>query len=255
MTRPAEVTEVHTQIVRCTLAVPDARSYWAVPDIGPPAGRADRAFKDFWFGARSHARVAVLLWNLGRRFDAYPEPLAVLRAWPDMDPATRIVICHWHLQLADPLYRAFTADFLATRRDNAKPEVTRAQAIAWVAEQDSGRGVSGRWTMSTRIEFASKLLSAAAEAGIVGSRIDPRPLRAPRVSDDALRYLLHLLRSVDFDGTLLENPYLASVGLTGDALAARLRALPGVRYARQGDVVDLAFEHVSLASWFAARIA
>ncbi len=250
MTRPAEVTTVHTQILRCTLVVPDARSYWAVPDIGPPAGRADRAFKDFWFGARSHARVAVLLRSLRLRFDAYPEALTVLRGWPEMDPTTRTVICHWHLQLADPLYRAFTGDFLVKRRENAKSEITRALAIAWVAEQGSGT-----WTMSTRIEFASKLLSAAAEAGIVGSRIDPRPLRAPRVSDDALLYLLHLLRGVDFAGTLLENPYLASLGLTGDALATRLRTLPGVRFARQGDLVDLAFEHASLASWSAARIA
>ena len=250
MTRPAEVTAVHTQILRCTLAVADSRSYWAVPDIGAPAGRADRAFRDFWFGARSHARVAVLLRNLRLRFDEYPFALAALRAWPQMDPATRIVICHWHLQLADPLYRAFTGDFLAKRRENTKPEITRALAIAWVAEQDSGT-----WTMSTRIEFASKLLSAAAEAGIVGSRIDPRPLRTPRVPDDALLYLLHLLRGVDFAGTQLDNPYLASVGLTGDVLDARLRVLPGLRYARQGGLVDLDYEHDSLASRFAVPFA
>jgi hypothetical protein len=246
MTRAAEVTAVHTAILRCALAVPDARSYWAVPDTGAAAGRADRAFKEFWFGARSHARVAVLLLNMRQRFDAWPEALAVLRAWPDIDPATRVVICHWHLQLADPLYRAFTGEYLA-RRLESKPDVTRARAVGWVGEQDTGK-----WTMSTRIQFASKLLSAAAEAGIVGSTIDPRPLRAPRVPDDALLYLLHLLRGVDFAGTLLENPYLASVGLSGDALAARLRTLPGVRYARQGSIVDLAWEHDSLATWFAA---
>ena len=248
MSRPAEVTAIHTRILRCTLAVADARSYWAVPDVGPAAGRADRAFKEFWFGARSHARVALLLANLRLRFDAYPDALAVLRAWPGMDPATRTALCHWHLQLADPLYRAFTGDFLAQRRARDRPEITRAGAIAWVAEQDSGT-----WTMSTRIAFASKLLTAAAEAGIVGSRVDPRPLRLPRVPDEALLYLLHLLRGVDFEGTLLENPYLASVGLTGDTLATRLQTLPGVRYAAQGDLVDLAFDHASLASCFAER--
>lgn len=247
MTRPAEVTAVHTRILRCTLAVGDARAYWGVPDLGPVAGRADRAFKEYWFGARSHARVEVLLANLRLRFDGYPEALAVLRAWPDMDPATRAVVCHWHLQLVDPLYRAFTGDFLAKRRAGERPEVTRALAAAWVGEQDSGK-----WTMTTRIEFASKLLSAAAEAGIVGARIDPRPLRVPRVPDDALLYLLHLLRTVDFDGTLIDNPYLASVGLTGDALATRLRTLPGVRYARQGDLHDVVWEHDSLSSWFAS---
>lgn len=255
MTRPAEVTGVHSRILRCTLAVADARAYWAVPDpgriaapgTGPSAGRTDRAFREYWFGARSHARVETLLANLRVRFDAYPEALAVLRAWPEMDPATRAVICHWHLQLADPLYREFTGDFLAQRVADGRPEVTRALAVGWVSDQDSGR-----WTMSTRIEFAVKLMAAAAEAGIVGSRVDPRPLRAPRVPDDALLYLLHLLRGVDFVGTLLENPYLASVGLTGDVLASRLRTLPGVRYARQGTVIDLAFHHDSLAAWSAS---
>lgn len=253
MKRPAEVTEVHTAILRCTLAVADARAYWAVPDAGTTAGRADRAFNEFWFGARSHARVAVLLSNMRRRFDAYPSALEVLRAWPAMDPSTRALICHWHLQLADPLYRSFTGELLPMRRAEARAEITRAQATAWVAEQDSVRGASGRWTMSTRIEFASKLLSAAAEAGILGSRTDPRPLRLPRVPDDALLYLLHTLRGVDFAGTLLDNPYLASVGLSGDTLGARLRTLPGLRYARQGDLIDLAFEHASLAAWSAAR--
>lgn len=253
MKRPAEVTAVHTAILRCTLAVADARAYWAVPDVGPATERTDRAFKEFWFGARSHARVAVVLSNLRRRFDAYPFALEVLRAWPEMDPSTRTLICHWHLQLADPLYRAFTGEFLPKRREEARSEITRARATAWVAEQDSVRGARTSWTASTRIEFASKLLSAAAEAGIIGARTDPRPLRLPRVTDDALLYLLHTLRGVDFAGTLLDNPYLASVGLSGDALAARLRTLPGLRYARQGDLIDLAFEHASLAAWFAGR--
>jgi hypothetical protein len=255
MTRPAEVTAVHTRILRCTLGVPDARAYWgapdSAPDAAPTAGRADRAFKEYWFGARSHARVEVLLTNMRVRFDAYPEALSVLRAWPDMEPATRAVICHWHLQLADPLYRAFTGDFLAQRRAPAlgegRLEITLARAVAWVGEQDSGK-----WTMSTRIQFASKLLSAAAEAGLVGSRRDPRPLRLPRVPDDALLYALHLLRGIDIAGTLLDNPYLTSVGLDGDALSARLRTLPGVRYARQGTIVDLEWEHESLPTWFAA---
>ncbi|MCX5953197.1 MAG: hypothetical protein NTZ40_06835 [Cyanobacteria bacterium] len=35
----------------------------------------------------------------------------------------------------------------------------------------------------------------------------------PLVPDDALTYLLHLLREVDFEGTVLANPYLRSVGL------------------------------------------
>lgn len=250
--RPSEVTTVHTGILRCTLAIADARAYWAVPDPGPLAGRADRAFKEFWFGARSHARVATLLNTLRLRFDVWPAALTVLRAWPDMDPETRAAICHWHLQLSDPLYRAFTGEFLPRRRAEGRTDVTRALAVAWASEQGE-HWAPGKWTMSTRIEFGSKLLSAAAEAGLVGSRVDPRPLRIPRVPDDALLYLLHLLRGLQLAGTLLENPYLASVGLTGDVLDARLRSLPGVRHARQGNVVDLAWQHASLATWFASH--
>ena len=247
MRRPAEVTAVHTAIMRCTLAADDARAYWSVADLGPAAGRADRAFKGFWFGARSHARVEVLLANFGRRFDAWPEALAVLQAWPDMDSATRTLVCHWHLQLSDPLYRAFTGEFLPQRRGEGRPDVTRAQALAWVGEQDRAK-----WTTSTRIMFASKLLSAALEAGLLGSARDPRPLRTPRVPDDALLYLLHLLRGVDIAGTLLENPYLASVGLVGDALAPRLRALPGLRFSQQASLLDLTWQHGSLHDWAVA---
>lgn len=242
MSRPAEVTTIHTRILRCTLILPDTRAYWGVAEPGPVLGQADRAFKEYWFGARSHARVAVLLANLRLRFDTYPEALAVLRAWPDMQPATRALICHWHLQLVDPLYRAFTGVLLAQRLTDLRPEISRARVVAWVGEHDNGPGLLGRWTMSTRIQFASKLLSAAAEAGILGSVSDPRPIRWPRVPDDALLYLLRLLRGVEFAGTLLDNPYLASVGLTGDTLAARLRTLPGVRYSRQGAIIDLSFE-------------
>lgn len=248
MTRPSEVTTVHTRILRCTLGVSDARAYWSVPELGPWAGRTARAFSGYWFGARSHARVEVLLANLRLRFDAYPQALAVLRAWPDMDPAVRTLVCHWHLQLADPLYRAFTGDFLVARRgaDREGPRtVTLAQATAWV----TGRH-EDRWTMHTRMEFGRKLLAAAAEAGLVGSRQDPRPLSVPRVPDEALLYLLHLLRGVEFAGTLLDNPYLASVGLLAEHLPSRLRTLAGLRFAAQGELMDLDWAHPSLPAWF-----
>ena len=126
-----------------------------------------------------------------------------------MDPGTRRLICHWHVQLADPLYRAFTGRFLPERHERSKPDVTRDLAVAWVGEQ-----VERRWTMSTRIQFGSKLLSSAFAAGLVASNRDPRALQYPRVADEALTYLMYLLREVDFAGTLLDNPYTASVGLS-----------------------------------------
>jgi hypothetical protein len=61
--------------------------------------------------------------------------------------------------------------------------------------------------MTTRIQFASKLLSAAYSAGLLAGNRDPRAVVFPRVPDDALEYLMYLLREVTFEGTLLSNPY------------------------------------------------
>jgi hypothetical protein len=105
-TTPAECTEIHTRLLKCALEVEDARAYWARAGTGAPV-TAKTAFADYWFGARSLARIEVLLANLRARFDAYPEALVVLHAWRDMTPDTRVLVCHWHLQLSDPLYRAF----------------------------------------------------------------------------------------------------------------------------------------------------
>src|SRR5260370_13073428 len=96
---------------------------------------------------------------------------------------------------------------------------------------------SGRWNMATRIQFASKLLSAAHGAGLIGSIRDPRPLQFPRVGEPALTYLMYLLRGVGFTGTLLGNPYLASGGLQGGTLEDRLRGLPSPRLRRQGGLI------------------
>ncbi|MCA9518533.1 MAG: DUF1819 domain-containing protein, partial [Myxococcales bacterium] len=207
------------------------------------------AFDAYWFGARSLPRINILLANMRARFDAFPQALAALHRWPDMTPDTRRAIAHWHLQLADPLYRAFTGGYLTDRRAGPRPTVTRDLVIAWVADQGPGR-----WTMTTRIQFASKLLSAAYAAGLVATTRDPRPLALPRVDDDALTYLLYLLRGVAFDGTLLDNPYVASVGLTGAALDDRLRALPALAFRRQGDLIDFGWRHRDLAAWASARL-
>ena len=76
-----------------------------------------------------------------------------------------------------------------------------------------------------QIQFASRLLSCALAAGLVGGKRDPRAAIAPRVPDDALAYVLHVLRAVRFSGSFVKNPYLASLGLAGGDLADRLRAL------------------------------
>lgn len=246
--RPREQTEVHTRLLKCALEVEDSRAYWAHAD-GSTIAVAQRAFDEYWFGARSLARIQVLLANMRVRFDAFPTALDVLHRWPHMTPETRRVVCHWHLQLADPLYRSFTGEYLVSRRVGARVEVTRDLVIGWI-----GREGSERWTMPTRIQFASKLLSAAFSAGLVAANRDPRPVVIPRVPDDALEYLIYLLREVQFDGTLPLNPYVASVGLEGSSLEDRLRGLPGLAFRRQGDLLDYGWQYPDLRAWSDASV-
>lgn len=248
--RPAEETRVHTRLLKATLETEDARAYWqhVDPDHLPADPRT--VFDAYWFGARSMGRIEILLSNFRARFDAFPAALRVLCNWHDMDPGTRRLICHWHLQLGDPLYRQFTGVALPARRIGPRPELTRALVLVWVDEH-----VPERWTTATRIQFASKLLSGAFAAGLVTTNRDPRPLAWPRVDDDALTYLLYLLREIDFAGTLLDNPYLASVGLDGDQLASRLRTLPALEFRRQADLVEFGWRYPDVSAWAAATVA
>lgn len=248
--RPSEVTEVHTRLLRFALGIEESRAYWASVDLSlPPAQRNLAAFEQRCLGAKSLERVRTLLAYFAVRYDAYPEALSVLRRWPQMDPATRQVICHWHLQLSDPMYRRFTGAFLPARRVGIRPSIDRDLVVKWVQEQERDR-----WSAATCIQFASKLLSAGSEAGLVSPHRDPRTLPLPKVTDLALAYVLHLLRGVVFEGSLLENPYLASVGLAGAVLDQRLRTLPGLTYHRMGHLNDLEWAAPSLAAWAEATL-
>lgn len=238
-----EVHKLHTRLLKCALDVEGARAYWQRCEPGTNAD-AEQAFEEYWFGAKSLPRIRVLLSNFRARFDAFPAAFRVLHGWNTMKPDTRALIYHWHLQLSDPLYRAFTGEYLVQRRERLRPDVTRDLVAGWVADQGPGR-----WTTSTRIQFASKLLSAAYRAGLVTSNRDPRPLAFPRVGDDALTYLFYLLRAVEFEGTILDNPYLRSVGLDGFVLAERARKLSALSYRRQGEVVEFEWAYPDLESW------
>lgn len=243
-----ETTATHTRLSKCALEVEDSRAFWSHAD-GTRSVDAQRAFDDYWFGARSLLRVKVLLANMRARFAAFPSALAVLHNWPHMSPETRRIICHWHLQLTDPLYRRFTGDYLVERRSRARPEVNRDLVVGWV-----GQHGSNQWTMTMRIQFASKLLSAAYSAALVTSNRDPRPVGLPRVPDEALAYLMYLLRETEFEGTLLDNPYTRSVGLEGAVLEERLRGLPGLTFMRQGDLTDFGWVQRDLRAWAAAHL-
>ncbi len=240
-----EETAIHTRLLRLALGIEESRAYWANVDPAVPlADRVVRAFEERWFGAKSMDRVRTLLGYLAFRYDVFPPALETLRRWRAMEPASRQVICHWHLQLSDPIYRRFTAEYLLERRTLPDATVDRPAVARWVRQT-----FPGRWAEATVIQFASKLLSAASEAGLVSPKRDPRALFFPKVPDLALAYLLHLLREVKHTGTLLDNPYLDSVGLGGGAVDQRLRSIPSVTLRRMGGLTEIDWTYPSLTAW------
>ena len=250
MTRPAETTSLHTRLMKYTLELDSARTWWAQRENADAADVVERAFAGAWFGAKSLPRVRVLVSNLRSRFNAFPEALSVLRRWRDMQPGTRALIAHWHTQLTDPLYRQFTGEYLVARHDTSRGDVTRDMVIRWVGEHGQGR-----WTMASRAQLATQLMVTAKAAGLIENLKDPRRLVFPRVDDDALTYLLYLLRGTTIAGTLIDNPYLASVGLMPRFADERFRTLSALRFTRQGDLVDFAWVQESLTAWAAATVA
>lgn len=241
----AEATVVHTRILRLALGMEESRSYWEHVDLTiPPARRALVAFEERWFGAKSLSWVRVLISNFVGRFDPFPESVAVLKRWPAMDVTTRQNLCHFHLQVSDPMYRRFTGKFLVERWEQPNPKVDRDITLRWLRSE-----YPDRWSDATYVQFASKLLSAASEAGLVSGKRDPRTLLLPKVTDLALGYWLHLLRGITFEGSLTDNPYFASVGLRDGFLDQRLRALPGVAFRRMGHLTEFDWTAPSLAAW------
>ncbi len=248
--KPGEVTEVHTRLLKLALGVEETRAYWSSVDPSvPPGPRALQAFEQRWFGPKTLDRVKTLLPYLAVRYDAYPEAFSVLRRWRAMDPATRQVICHWHTQLSDPIYRRFTGEFLLERRSLKEPKVDRPAVARWFRQT-----WPDRWSEATVLQFASKLLSAASEAGLVSPKRDPRALLFPKVPDLAIAYLLHLLRGLRHHGSLTENAYLASVGLGDGFLDQRLRTIPSIHLRRMGRLVELDWTYPTLTAWAEATL-
>lgn len=216
--KQAESTEFHTRILRVSLAVEESTSFWLhAPVEGAATAVNPRAFEERWYGSRSHERVKKLHEDFFDRY-TFPGAREALKVWTErgMAPEARRLCAHWHLQLVDPLYRAFTGEWLVARRALGHVEVSRDAVMPWV------RQVAGDdYAAATRQMFAGKLLTTAAQAGLVGAGTT-RALPPLGCSLDALGYLLYLLRGVAVAGSALDNAYLRSVGLTGERLAARL---------------------------------
>ena len=230
------------------LASSDSAAYWRAPDIaGTPAERPQTAFREHWFGIKSEARVRTLLGDMALRFDAYPSALRALRAWR---PEARLApwLCHFHTQLADPIYRRFTGDYLPSRIELGYLNVDRDAVARWVSET-----WPGRWSPATCLKFGSNLLATAHEAGLIEARKDPRPLSAPRPPKQAFEYMLYLLRDVEISGGLLDSPYFRSVASNSDMSAEMFRRLDGVRLEALGDVQNLSFSYPTLDEWVMAQ--
>lgn len=237
-----EATEVHTRILRLSLGAEESRAYWAHVDPRVPLDeRPAIAIERGWFPGKSPARVRYLVAACAERYDAFPDGLEALRRWRSIDGASTRVVAHVHLMLSDPLYRAFAGELLLARRRGAGP-LDRDVVRAFIEER-----APGRWAGVTARQAAQKLLAAAHEAGLVSAR-DPREHHTAPVPDLALAYLLQLLRGIRFEGTLLHNPYLASLGLAGDVLAHRLAGL-GPLGVRAGDGGSPAFVDPDVVAW------
>ena len=243
----AEQTTTHTHIMRAGLLVEESRAWWKNRTLTDQPDPAGNAFESYWFGMRSEARVQVLVRVLKSRFDQDPQALAVLRQWADPAPEERALVCHWHIQISDPLYRAFSGALLPARR--ARGHIRQSQVVDWLEA-----GYPDRWATSSRLRLSSAMLSCAHHTGLLSTTKDPRPLQLPRISDRALGYILHLLRQTDHTGGILDNPYLSSVGLIGEILVGRLRRLPGLTYRRMGHLVELDWQHDDLTSWAKATL-
>lgn len=248
MTQASEVQEIHTQIMKCDLIPEESRAYWQHHDPQDTKEEAQLAYDNYWFGSCNLKRVRLLLNNLRLRFDAYPFTLPVLKRWHDMTTEERLVICHWHLQLSDPMYRDLTGEVFPERYIFDPPHISREFVIRWIED------LSGdRWANSSRKQIASKLLSCAHYAGLTARQKDPRPLRYPQVSKRALTYLLYTRREVEFEGELWDNPYLLSVGLGGRLLERQLKHCDAIRFQRMGNLRDFGWRYPDLQTWAEAE--
>ena len=249
----AEVNQFHSRLLRVSLALEESRAYWEQMTLEtakiPRSKQAEIAFEGRWFGSKSLARVQRLLGEFGHRYEAYPAALEVLLAWQPNDLATRQNICHWHLQLADPMYRAFSDAFLAQRRSRSSVQIDRDMVARWVSQN-----LTTQWASATVLRMATALITCVSAAGLCDRTLGIRTLTYPKVTDAALAYWLYFLRDLRFEGTMLSNPYFASVGLSNVFLEQRLRQLPGVGFSRMAELHEFDWQYADIRQWAAGEL-
>ncbi len=97
--------------------------------------------------------------------------------------------------------------------------------------------------------MATGLIASSTAAGLCAENPGIRSLKYPKVTDEALTYWLYFLRHLSFKGSILDNPYLASVGLSEGFLEQRLRRLLGLSFNRMGDLHEFGWYYADLKSW------
>lgn len=245
-----EVTAPHTGLLRLGLAEAESQQYWRhARSPAPVAERLQKAFEERWFGSRAMNRVKYLLLGFQARFDAYPNALKTLHHWNPDDPEERRLLCHWHLQLSDPMYRQFTSTHLPERLQHPQPTLDRNAVVRWLEGY-----TEQRWAPATVQRMTAALMHCLQETGFAEKGRTLRPLRLPRVSHRLLGYLLYLLRETEFQGQLSQNPYLASVALQGEELERRLTQIPGIAFRRLSDFKELDWRHADLWHWAQAEL-
>lgn len=243
----SETVDAHTRMMKCTLEVEPSRSYWqACASNGSPISK-DQAFEKAVFGSKTFLRIERLMADMRHRYDEFPFALEVLGKWNPMELSDRVLICHWHTQLVDPIYRKFTGEYLVERYYGPSGTVDNDLAARWIEV-----AMPGRWQIPTRKKIASKMITSARTAGIVASNRNAVTVQFPRVSDLALTYLMYLLKEINYKGTAISNPYLASVGIDSEEAIRRLRKIQHLGFCRQGELISFEWQHSTMLDWATA---
>ena len=205
-----EVTAPHTGLLRLGLAVPQSLIFWerATSDL-KTSDLAREAFEAHWFGDSTQARTRYLIGQLQRRF-----PFVVRQALrSELANLQKELICHWHLQLTDPLYRAYTGEFILSCWSGTTTSIDLESSVDWVREQP----IAQNWQPATIRRLASGLLSAATDAGLCkGNSRTEKELRIPTVTEADMKYLALLLDQAECRDRL---PYSLSVGRSEEQVA------------------------------------
>lgn len=203
------VIEEHTGLLRMSLEVEASQVFWTLADDREsPRERRERAQREGWYPEFSEARYRYVLSELERRFPSAARK--ALRAWrPDQQTA---LVCHWHLQWSDPLYRDFTSSYLVTAWAMPEQGVGVSDIEGWLFQ----RGTHHAWSPSTRRRLASGLLGAATEAGFLSGHGRRRELRTVGVDRTSLAYLRAFLAEQDNEPAGEEIFLSGTVGTSSD---------------------------------------